>query len=153
MHQTAIARAIAHIAHRKQKYGKASYTYHVGGVAKLVHDQTIGDDTLVAAAWLHDVLEDTDITSQELADAGVSMHVIAIVQLLTRRLKEPYANYITSRVATHRGAVKIKLADLEFNLAHNPKQSNVPKYQWAQQFLNAVLIAQVKAFNEFLRTK
>jgi hypothetical protein len=38
----------------------------------------------VAVAWLHDVLEDTAVTAQELLEAGVLPEIVELVQLLTR---------------------------------------------------------------------
>ena len=48
-----------------RKGGKMPYIYHPMEVALLVSRMT-GDEEVIAAAYLHDVLEDTTVTAQEL---------------------------------------------------------------------------------------
>jgi hypothetical protein len=69
-----------------------------------------------ATALLHDVLEDTDETSQSLRDAGVPEVVVQAVEVLTKRPGERYAAYL-ARVADASGqagdvARAVKVADL-----------------------------------------
>lgn len=54
-------------AHRNQrsKYEDASYIVHCERVARTVAEYT-DDANLIAAAMMHDVLEDTDITAEEM---------------------------------------------------------------------------------------
>lgn len=139
MSQTSIAKAIATVAHRGQKYGGRPYRFHLRGVVAKVAFQTQSDDILVAAAWLHDVLEDTDITSFDLAQAGVAPRVIGLVSILTRGKSETYEDYI-DQVSLDRDAVKIKLADLEFNLSHNPEEPLKARYRKARETLRASLV-------------
>ena len=67
------------------------------------------------AALLHDVIEDTDLTEQDLLKMGVPADIVYTVAILTRAKDETYADYI-QRVATDGAAVAIKLADLEQNM-------------------------------------
>src|SRR5687768_9448583 len=78
--EVAAAKAIATIAHRFQtdKIG-VPYIEHPRRVAT----RLVGPK-YVAAAWLHDVIEDCGITAENLAAAGISDEVIAAVVLLTR---------------------------------------------------------------------
>ena len=46
------------------------------------------------AAVLHDVVEDTEITLQDLCDAGFSREVVETVEILTKRLDMTYFDYI-----------------------------------------------------------
>ena len=63
------ARVFAHAAHKaighKRKYTGACYTAHLEEVARLVKDAG-GTDAMIAAAWLHDVVEDTDIVQADI---------------------------------------------------------------------------------------
>lgn len=79
------------------------------------------------AGWLHDLLEDTDTTPDELSALGFPPAVVAAVDLDTRRDGEPYMDYIgrivaacgssDPRVATAgRIAREVKLADLRDNM-------------------------------------
>lgn len=65
-----VARAIAEEFHADQvrKYTGYPYVEHCESVASLVALAT-GDPEVVAAAWLHDVLEDTECTITEIKNA------------------------------------------------------------------------------------
>lgn len=78
----ATADAIGVEAHAGQtdKLGN-EYIHHPRSVARRV-DQS--DDVAVAAALLHDVVEDSDVTPEDLAERGIPANVIVAVELLTR---------------------------------------------------------------------
>jgi (p)ppGpp synthase/HD superfamily hydrolase len=67
------------------------------------------------AALLHDALEDTRITRHDLAAMGYSDRTLDIVELLTKRDRRPYPEYIAS-LRGNMDAVAVKIADLEDNL-------------------------------------
>ncbi len=70
----------------------------------------------MAAAVLHDVVEDTATTLDDLRAEGFPEKVLAAVALLTHDKKnESYRRYV-QRIASDPLARKIKLADLEDNL-------------------------------------
>jgi (p)ppGpp synthase/HD superfamily hydrolase len=69
-------------------------------------------------AVLHDVVEDTNITLEDLRGEGFSEEIIGILDCLTKREKEEYDNYIT-RILSNEIACKIKLSDLEDNMDPN----------------------------------
>jgi hypothetical protein len=71
---------------------------------------------LVAAAWLHDVLEDTAVTAQNLLEAGVQPEVVEVVQLLTRTPEVADDAYY-ARLNGHPVARRVKLAELDDNTA------------------------------------
>lgn len=133
----AIAEAIARRAHAVQvdKAG-APYIEHPAWVAARME----GGDAK-AAAWLHDVLEDTDVTADDLAEAGIPANVVDAVLALTRRPGESYEAYL-ARVAENPLAVQVKLADLEHNsdlsrIPHSTERcrARVEKYRRAREFL------------------
>jgi hypothetical protein len=65
-------------------------------------------------AVLHDVVEDTSVTLDELKEAGCSSEVVAAVALVTHHREEPYAEYVI-RCRGNPLARQVKLADLEDN--------------------------------------
>ena len=71
-------------------------------------------ETEICAALLHDVIEDTDMTPEELAAEGFPEDVLRTVALLTRDPELPYLDYIR-RLMADPLARKIKLADLRHN--------------------------------------
>jgi len=66
------------------------------------------------AAVLHDLIEDTKWTFDDLRKEGFSEEVITILDCLTHRDGEAYEDYI-KRISMNRLATLIKLRDLEHN--------------------------------------
>ncbi|WP_084131731.1 HD domain-containing protein [Parafrankia colletiae] len=66
------------------------------------------------AAILHDVVEDSDLTVPELADAGYPPQVVAAVDALTHREDEAIESYLL-RVAADAIAIVVKRADMADN--------------------------------------
>jgi (p)ppGpp synthase/HD superfamily hydrolase len=64
---------------------------------------------------LHDVVEDTSVTFDDLEAEGFSKDVLAALRLLTHAPEVPYADYI-EQVKTNSIATEAKLADLEDNM-------------------------------------
>ncbi len=67
------------------------------------------------AAILHDVVEDSPTTLDDLRQAGFDENIITIVDALTHRETESYEDYI-GRAAQNPIARRIKLADLSENM-------------------------------------
>lgn len=65
-------------------------------------------------AVLHDVIEDSDITFNDLRNEGFSEEVLLILDCLTKREGEDYEDFIT-RVLKNETACQIKLADINDN--------------------------------------
>lgn len=66
-------------------------------------------------AVLHDVIEDTDVTLDDLRSAGYPAEVIAALNLVTRRDDETYEAFI-ERIKPNPLARRVKIADLEHNM-------------------------------------
>ena len=88
------ARRIAEAAHTGQ-VDRAGNPYfgHIERVAQAVKAAG-GSETQVVAAYLHDVIEDTDKTSAELLDAGVSTAALTLIAILTRQDEVSYEDYL-----------------------------------------------------------
>jgi (p)ppGpp synthase/HD superfamily hydrolase len=69
-------------------------------------------------ALLHDVVEDSPLTLDDLAERGFDRSVLIAVDCLSRRSGESYADYI-ERVLTDDLACEVKLSDLADNLSNN----------------------------------
>lgn len=105
------ARMLAQISHKQQvdKGGKP-YFEHVERVANRV--QALGGDEIArAAAYLHDVIEDTGVTRDDLYRLGMPTAVLETVEMVTKRDGVPYGAYIY-RVKQQPRARMIKWADL-----------------------------------------
>lgn len=112
MNLIAKAVKIAERAHADQvdKMG-APYVLHVMRV--MLRGQT--DDEKICGV-LHDVMEDTPITFDDLKKEGFPDHIIAALRCLTKTSDtENYDDFI-ARVKTNPLAVRVKLNDLEDNM-------------------------------------
>lgn len=109
-----IAENIARINHAGQvdKSG-IDYITHPERVAAGVA-QRGGNTEAIAAAWLHDVLEDCDVSAAELALAGIPATVIEAVQAVTKIDGESLQDYC-ARIAANPTALAVKRADLADN--------------------------------------
>lgn len=105
-----LALSIAKKAHKGQ-YDKAGVDYieHPLFVASLVDTEEEK-----AVALLHDVLEDSPITAQELLSAGLPETVVSAVQVLTKKKGQDYQMYL-ELVKSNSIARRVKLADLKHN--------------------------------------
>jgi hypothetical protein len=66
-------------------------------------------------ALLHDVVEDTGRTLDDLRNLGYSDEVVAALGCVTKREGETYEDFV-ERVASNPIARRVKLADLEDNM-------------------------------------
>jgi (p)ppGpp synthase/HD superfamily hydrolase len=120
--QINIAKIIAKTAHAGQKYGMKPY--FSGHVEKVVERVTSSPDSLyghVVVAYLHDIVEDTDISLADLRDLGFDADIIDAVDTLTRRKDaEPYFSYI-KYIASKKDsfALLVKIADVKENLENS----------------------------------
>lgn len=86
------ALSLAYRAHANQyDICGTPFIYHPLYVAMKVPDH---DDSFVVVALLHDVLEKTELTVDDLIEAGFSSHIIDTIKLLTYNREEPYLEYI-----------------------------------------------------------
>ena len=69
----------------------------------------------MSAALLHDVLEDSEITAEELLAEGIPAEVVEAVQHLTKMEEEEYMDFV-ARAGKNRIAAAVKLADIEYNI-------------------------------------
>ncbi|MFM9373789.1 HD domain-containing protein [Streptomyces sp. Da 82-17] len=106
--------SLARDAHAEQtdKAGRP-YAEHLAAVAAGVRARG-GDADQLAAAWLHDAVEDAALTEQWLADAPLTARTKDIVRALTKRPGESPQEYADRILATP-GATLVKAADLAHN--------------------------------------
>ena len=97
-------------AHKEQtdKSGMP-YVFHPFHLA----EQMDTEDAIIVAL-LHDVVEDTDYTLDDLRKMGFGDTVIDALTLMTHDPKVPYMDYVRA-IGTNSLATKVKLADLRHN--------------------------------------
>lgn len=123
----ALAEKLAREAHAGQlrRDGVTPYIKHQEEVAGY-----FTDPESQAIAWLHDTIEDTELTPHRLERAGMPEHIIAAVRVLTHSPNEPYKDYM-ERVMVHPLARRVKFADIICNLTSDPSDRQQVKYAMA----------------------
>jgi (p)ppGpp synthase/HD superfamily hydrolase len=106
--------ALARTAHEGQtdKAGRP-YTEHLEAVADGVRSRG-GDPDQIAAAWLHDAVEDDALSETWLSEAALSDRTKAVVRAVTKRAGETPQEY-AGRILATPGALLVKEADLAHN--------------------------------------
>jgi len=132
--------ALASEAHRGQadKAG-APYIFHVLRVMLT----TDGGEVARMAAVLHDVVEDADVTLDDLRELGFPADVVRAVDGVTRCEDETYQAFV-ERAGRHPVSRAVKIADLRDNLDLSPipqptdrDRARLERYRRALQALGA----------------
>ena len=128
------AYALAKKAHLGQKdKGGNDYIEHPKAVASMMDT-----DIEKAVAYLHDVVEDTNISFDDLKEYGFPNQIIEALKALTKQKNESYDVYI-DRVIRNHIAKKVKLADMKHNSditrIKNPSQKD---YDRCQKYLDKI---------------
>lgn len=76
--------------------------------------EQMDDEISTVCALLHDVVEDTDITLEDLKEMGFPQEAIEVLALLTHADEVPYMDYVRE-ISRNKIATKVKIADLMHN--------------------------------------
>ena len=107
---TKVALDLCFKAHKEQRDKSGMpYVFHPFHLAEQMKDE---ESTIVAL--LHDVIEDTDYTLDDLEEIGFSGNVLAAIALMTHEDGVPYMDYV-AKIKTNPIAKAVKLADLRHN--------------------------------------
>lgn len=107
------AAAYAATKHKDQKYGDDPYVKHLASVVEVLVRFGHGTETMMAAGWLHDSVEDTDATIEEIKlvfGEAVSKVVYAVTNEPGVNRKERHAKTYPKIKASPEGTI-LKLAD------------------------------------------
>ena len=130
------ALALCFEAHKDQKDKSGlPYVFHPFHLAEQMEDE---DTTIVAL--LHDVIEDTEYTIEDLQKAGFTQNVISAIALMTHDPQVPYMEYVRA-IKSNPIARAVKLADLR----HNSDMTRLDiitqrDEERAQKYLDAIVI-------------
>lgn len=118
---TSVARGYAILQHGSQLYDGRPYSYHLEAVSAVLERFGHMSPELRAAAWLHDVVEDTEATAEDVS-ASFGRRVGELVWAVT---SEPGKNRKERNALTYpkiratAGATVLKLADRIANVEHS----------------------------------
>lgn len=123
-------------AHGDQEYGEGiPYSYHLHAVDQnfIKRNGYEFNDTARMVVWLHDVVEDTEVTLEQIEEA-FGPRIAHTVDCLTKRWGETYAVYLT-RVNSDDLATEVKFCDASANMMQNIREGN---YKRAQKYLDVL---------------
>lgn len=119
--------------------------YDLDGNPTILHPLAVGmmgkNDTERIVGFLHDVVEDTKYTFEDLEEEGFSEEVIAALRLLTHDKATPYMEYV-ERICLSGNitAIHVKFNDLRHNLARGKEGGHtcfVEKHTKALAYIEA----------------
>ena len=111
--QIEVALEIVMKAHKGQR--------DLDGNPVILHPLTVAlkgnNESEIVAGFLHDVVEDTDWTFDDLLEAGIKPDVVDALRLLTHSKDVPYLDYVRLIADSQNPtAINVKCNDLEHNL-------------------------------------
>lgn len=105
------ALSIALEAHRGQT-DKGGVPYILHPISVMMKMETLEEKTV---ALLHDVIEDSNFTANDLKERGFPNEIINAVQVLSKPSEMNYSDYISS-IKNNQLGKRVKLADLQDNM-------------------------------------
>lgn len=121
------AEEFARLVHRNQFYGELPYYVHLKEVYLTLLEFGIKDGIVLSAAWLHDSIEDTEVTYETL-ELQFGEEIAGIVQRVTNekgKNRKEILEKTAPKIKEHYAALTIKLADrivnTEFSIDNNEK--------------------------------
>ena len=118
-----MCKAIAKDAHAGQvRRGGGLYVRHPIRVAGW-----FSDGVHQSVAYLHDVIEDTELSADDLLAKGVDERVVQAVVAMTKVPGERYSDYL-ARVKADPLARAVKVADIADNLTDRPTDNQKDRY-------------------------
>lgn len=122
---------IAKEAHKNQKrWNGDDYITHPISVA----EKFMKNDFLYAVAILHDVIEDTYLTKEDLIKREIPAKVVEVVDVLSKKKDEEYGDFIL-KIKKNIYAKAVKISDIEHNLKDLKEGSMKDKYELALHLL------------------
>ncbi len=124
-----MARNFAKEAHKGQKddVGLDYFSTHIEQVFDILI-QVTEDETILKGAYLHDVIEDTNITYEEIKDF-FGVEVADLVMEVTHEGTKKTGGYYFPRLSTYRGYL-LKFADRLSNISRMDVWDNTRKTQY-----------------------
>jgi (p)ppGpp synthase/HD superfamily hydrolase len=113
------AKRLAEMMHHGQEYGAYPYTYHLQQVEMVINRFGFKDDMVLRiCAWLHDLIEDTEISYNQVHKSFgqvIADIVYAVTNEMGRNRKERFSKTYPKIVGNERALV-LKLADRIANI-------------------------------------
>lgn len=153
-------------AHKDQQWGDIPYWQHPYNVMKRLKSQTKDIKNIpnfaLFAALLHDVIEDTDYTPEDLRTMGYPQETLDILSLVTNEELSPeglshqdFLNWYNSKIqkiidSGNEWAIRVKFADMTENFGsietlNNPKRAEKLREKYTKPY--QMLRTAVESYN------
>jgi len=105
-------------AHKHQMYGDRPYIVHLFDVVAVLYEFGLGNQTVVAAAWLHDLIEDTSFNyhNVKLACGGEVAEIVLAVTDEIGRNRIERKDKTLPKIEGYYDATVVKLTDWVANV-------------------------------------
>jgi (p)ppGpp synthase/HD superfamily hydrolase len=114
------AKEFALAAHKDQLYGEQPYAFHLAAVVAVAKEFKLNDN-IIAACWLHDTMEDCNVSFQDIKNVcgeTVAEIVFCVTDELGRNRKERKEKTYP-KIAGNADALCVKLCDRIANVQHS----------------------------------
>jgi len=134
------ARDLAKQYHRGQtdKVGNDYFRYHLTDVVK-----KLANPKEKIVGWLHDILEDTEMTVEKLREEGFPEDIIGAIVAVTKKPGENYIAFVKRAAAHGKLAKAVKHADIEDHLDRQDRKRDFSsKASLKKRYIKAIEFVQ-----------
>lgn len=122
-----------------------NHLYHVSNSFEDINMKTIG--------LLHDVIEDTIITTSDLRQVGFNNEIVNVISIITKEDHELYSDYIDRILKSNNMyAINIKISDIKHNMdlsrIKNPNEKDIERIERKYKPQYKKIIEYLKEENE-----
>jgi (p)ppGpp synthase/HD superfamily hydrolase len=126
---------------QKDKSGK-DYAHHLNAVSRY---NTMSETKMIIGV-LHDLVEDTDWTLDDLREVGFPKEIVDGVDAMTKRPGEAYFDFIV-RCGQNEHAIDVKISDLHHNMTLS-RNNSLPKTEdferWSKYLVSYNYLVDIK---------
>ncbi len=147
-------------AHEGQMYkGGVPYKHHIHRVAFLTvfllkkHKELSDESEIFKAAFAHDVLEDTKVSEQQLAEFCNEQTVAWINSLTSHQKNPPRPEYVQQLLSANEEVKLIKLVDLYDNMQTGARRINENGVEWTKKWFLPIIEEQFVALKPVVFSK
>lgn len=124
------ARLLAVEYHNGQKYGTHDYfNYHICGVVSSIEKCLLGDEFSIVG-YLHDILEDTNCSEQEILDTFGQDILDSVIAITKNYYGDETRDQYIQRCSQNEIARVVKLHDATFNMLNCAKENDFNKVNY-----------------------
>lgn len=119
------AKEFALKAHHGQRYGTREFSFHLEAVVSIAKEFKL-DETIISACWLHDTIEDGDVSFKDLKNVfgeRIAEIVYCVSDELGRNRKERKAKTYP-KIKSNNDALCVKLCDRIANMQQSISDNN-----------------------------